>query len=139
QQPVIGLGAPSFLNNRDVIAIHALTSGLKYDLTVRGGMIIAADGSGKTHWLDSRDLTPPFTPGALRGGTHKHEPDASGQWIGFTYNDQIMKSRGSDLRNVGVSKRGIHVPVDKNPANFEGESFSVLLTACVDHPKPGSD
>ncbi len=142
QQPVIGLGAPSFLNNREVIAIHALTSGLKYDLTVRGGMIIAADGSGKTHWLDSRNLTPPFTPGALRGGTHKHEPDASGQWVGFTYNDYIMKTeRGSDLRNVGVSRRGIRVPVPADPAgrNFEGESFSVLLTACVEHPKPGSD
>lgn len=140
--PLQGVGAASFLNDREVIAIHALTSGLKYDFTVRGGMIIAADGSGKARWLDSRDVTPPFTPGALRGGTHKHEPDASGQWIGFTYNDHIMKSqRGSDLRNVGVSWRGRRVPVDRDPdgQNFEGESFSVLLTACVDHPKPGSD
>jgi hypothetical protein len=140
--PVIGLGAPSFLNDHEVIAIHALTSGLLYDLTVRGGMIIAADGSGQTHWLDSRNLTPPFTPGALRGGTHKHEPDASGQWVGFTYNDYLMKTIcGSDLRNVGVSKRGIPVSVPPDPAgrNFAGESFSVLLTACVDHPRPGSD
>lgn len=140
--PAQGLGAPSFLNDTEVVAIHALTSGLKYDQAVRGGRIIAADGSGKARWLDSRDVTPPFTPGALRGGTHKHEPDASGEWVGFTYNDYIMKTqRGSDLRNVGVSKRGITVPVDADAAgqNFTGESFSVLLTACVEHPKPGSD
>jgi hypothetical protein len=140
--PALGVGAASFLSNQEVIAIHALTNGLTYDFTVRGGMIIAADGSGKTRWLDSRDITPPFTPGALRGGTHKHEPDATGEWIGFTYNDHIMKTeRGSDLRNVGVSRRGRRVPVhaDAQGRNFEGESFSVLLTTCVDNPKPGSD
>ncbi|NLI00318.1 MAG: DUF3748 domain-containing protein [Chthonomonadales bacterium] len=139
--PSLGVGAASFLNANSVVAIHALTSGLTYDFTVRGGMIIATDGSGAIRWLDSRDVVPPFTPGALRGGTHKHEPDASGVWIGFTYNDHIMKGRGSDLRNVGVSRRGIRVAVPDEPtgANFTGESFSVLLTACVDNPKPGSD
>ena len=152
-QGTLGVGAASFLGNDEVIAIHAIP-GLLYDFTVRGGMIIPAHPS--THppidpttpslhrsvaprWLDSRDVTPPFTPGALRGGTHKHEPDSTGQWIGFTYNDHIMKARGSDLRNVGVSKRGIRVEVDKGLHNFTGESFSVLLTACVDNPKPGSD
>jgi hypothetical protein len=140
--PVLGVGAASFLNNSEVVAIHALTNGDPYDFTVRGGTIIAADGSGRTRWLDSRDVTPPFTPGALRGGTHKHEPDASGDWIGFTYNDHVMKfQHGSDLRNVGVSKRGIRVPVhpDATGRNFQGETFSVLLTASVEHPKPGSD
>lgn len=140
--PVLGVGAASFLGDREVVAIHALTSGLIYDFTVRGGMIIDADGSGRARWLDSRDVTPPFTPGALRGGTHKHEPDASGKWVGFTYNDEIMRTRhGSDLRNVGVSRRGarVHVDHDAGGRNFEGESFSVLLTACVHHPRPGSD
>jgi hypothetical protein len=140
--PSLGVGAASFLNNHEVIAIHALTNGILYDFTVRGGMIIAADGSGKIRWLDSRDITPPFTPGALRGGTHKHEPDTTEQWIGFTYNDHIMKTdRGSDLRNVGVSRRGRRVPVhaDAQGRNFEGECFSVLLTACMDNPRPGSD
>ncbi len=139
--PALGVGAASFLTVGSVVAIHALTSGLTYDFTVRGGMIIATDGSGAIRWLDSRDVVPPFTPGALRGGTHKHEPDASGVWIGFTYNDHIMRARGSDLRNVGVSKRGVRVAVPEEPtgANFTGESFSVLLTECVDRPKPGSD
>ena len=139
--PALGVGAASFLSERSVVAIHALTSGLTYDFTVRGGMIIATDGSGAIRWLDSRDVLPPFTPGALRGGTHKHEPDESGVWVGFTYNDHIMKSLGSDLRNVGVSKRGITVTVSDEPKgrNFTGESFSVLLTECRDKPEPGSD
>lgn len=150
QPTTLGVGAVSFLSDHEVIAIHALLSGIPYDFTVRGGRILPAEGAATTspkpsdtpgRWLDSRDITPPFTPGALRGGTHKHEPDASGQWIGFTYNDAIMKAQGSDLRNVGVSRRGRRVPVHSDPQgrNFEGESYSVLLTACVADPKPGSD
>lgn len=139
-----GVGAASFLNDHEIIAIHSLIPqpGLPappgYDYTERGGMIISADGSGKRRWLDSRSVIAPFTPGALRGGTHKHDPDGTGQWIGFTYNDAIMKARGTDLRNVGVSKRGALVSVPKDSRNFTGESFSVLLTACVDDPKPGT-
>lgn len=134
-----GVGAASFLGQNSVVAIHALTSGLPYDFTVRGGMIISTDGSGACRWLDSRNILPPFTPGALRGGTHKHEPDASGVWVGFTYNDHIMKALGQDLRQVGVSRRGTTVAVPEDPANFQGESFSVLLTRCVPEPRPGSD
>lgn len=140
--PAKGVGAASFLNKDEVVAIHALTSGLPYDFTVRGGMIIRTDGSREPRWLDSRDVVSPYTPGALRGGTHKHEPDSTGEWIGFTYNDHIMKTRnGSDLRNVGVSRRGKRVTVhaDASGQNFEGESFSVLLTAAVDRPRPGTD
>lgn len=139
--PALGVGAVSFLNEGSIIAIHALTNGLLYDFTVRGGMIIAADGSGAHRWLDSRNVTPPFTPGALRGGTHKHEPDASGVWVGFTYNDHLMKGLGADLRQVGVSLRGRTVAVPDRPdgANFQGESFTVLLTNCVADPRPGSD
>jgi hypothetical protein len=138
---LLGVGAASYLNDHEVVAIHALETGQKYDFTMRGGMIIATDGSRKRRWLDSRSVLPPFTPGALRGGTHKHEPDASGQWVGFTYNDAVMKARGSDLRNVGVSRRGmrVEVPADSGGGAFVGESFTVLLTACVDAPKPGSD
>jgi len=140
--PVAGVGAPSFLDDHHIIAISALDSGLKYDFTVRGGRIIPANGSGKTHWMDSRDLTPPFTPGALRGGTHKHEPDATGRWVGFTYNDEIVRLTGrSDLRNLGVCHLGHAVKVhpDTEGRNFEGTGFSVLLTACVPDPRPGSD
>ena len=140
QNPVHGVGAPSFLSQGEVVAIHALP-GAPYDFTRRAGRIVPVDG-GPGRCLDSRDVRPPFTPGALRGGTHKHEPDASGEWVGFTYNDDVMKTTcGSDLRNVGVSRRGVRAPVERDSAGvcIEGESFSVLLTACVEAPRPGSD
>lgn len=139
-----GVGAASFLPDGDVIFIHGLgsTETLRYDQARRFGAIAAGDGSGRMRPLDSRDATPPFTPGALRGGTHKHEPDATGRWIGFTYNDAILKFSGhSDLRNVGVARRGMRVEVDRDPAgrNLVGESFAVLVTHAVPDPKPGSD
>jgi len=139
-----GVGAPSFMPDGDVIFIHGLgsTPALRYDFARRFGAIAAGDGSGRMRPLDSRDVTPPFTPGALRGGTHKHEPDGTGRWIGFTYNDAIIKFAGrSDLRNVGVAKRGARVVVDRDPQgrNIIGESFAVLVTHAVENPKPGSD
>lgn len=42
---------------------------------------------GNLQPLDARDLTPPFTPGALRGGSHVHVWDAAGDWVSFTYED----------------------------------------------------
>jgi hypothetical protein len=87
--------------------------------------------------LDARDLTAPFTPGALRGGTHVHvfSPDAGR--VSFTYNDYIVDA---DQRNVGVSVIGRPVRVQKDhPRNHDGEAFSVLVTRTTAHPRPGSD
>lgn len=139
-----GVGAPSFMPDGSVIFIHGVgsTRELIYDQARRFGAIVLGDGSGRMRPLDSRDVTPPFTPGALRGGTHKHEPDSTGRWVGFTYNDAIMKFDGrSDLRNVGVAKLGTRVEVDQGKAgeNLVGESFCVLVTHAVENPKPGSD
>jgi hypothetical protein len=89
------------------------------------------------HHLDARDLTPPFTPGALRGGSHVHVWEAAGEWVSFTYNDALVEG---DIRDVGVSVPGHAVRVDKNhPRNQDGEFFSVLATRTVTNPKPGSD
>src|SRR6266850_841153 len=38
----------------------------------RQGVLVGVNAPGKGQNLDARDLTPPFTPGALRGGTHLH-------------------------------------------------------------------
>jgi len=102
---------------------------------------------GKPVFLDARDVTPPFTPGALRGGTHRHEWIADGQWIGFTYNDAIMadieKRTGEpvNLRTIGVSTslRPVKVDHDEERENNDGIWFSALVVKVVPHPKPGSD
>ena len=116
-------------------------TGLRYEKHCRFGQLVAGDGSGKIAILDARDVTPPFTPGALRGGTHRHEPDGTGKWIGYTYNDQIMRALGKDLRTIGVTERGRPVKVDKDPAgeNNDGEGWSVLVVRVTPTPQPGSD
>ena len=40
--------------------------------------------------LDARDLLPPFTPGALRGGTHVHQFSPDGHVVSSTYEDHVL-------------------------------------------------
>jgi len=139
-----GMGAVSYspVADEGMFICGKLTSlGLKYEKHRRFGRVAAGDGSGKTWIMDARDVTPPFTPGALRGGTHRHEPDATGKWVGYTYNDQIMHALGKDLRTIGVTQLGKPVKTDRDPKgeNHDGEGWSVLVVRVTPDPKPGSD
>ncbi|HPN35840.1 MAG TPA: DUF3748 domain-containing protein [bacterium] len=130
-----GVSAVSYFPTEDkVIAIHGLPSTLKYEQFRRFGSIFSpTDGTADLVVADARDVTEPYTPGALRGGTHRHEPSGDGKWIGFTYNDMIMYNLDADhrrnLRTVGVTKLGTPVTVDKDAAgeNQDGIGFSVLV------------
>jgi len=128
-----GTAAVSFFPEGDtVIAIRGI-DGVQYATTARfGAMISPTDGSvGPYDFVisDARDVTPPFTPGALRGGSHRHEPTGDGLFTGFTYNDKIMAGLGKDLRTIGCTKLGIPVDVDDNAAlgNQDGVGFTVLI------------
>jgi len=122
----------------------------------RQGVIVTADTNAAISPvvnLDARDLSPPFTPGALRGGTHVHVWDAAGEWVSFTYEDHVLArfaqatpDHDINLRNVGVSVLLLHageprtrselalldmgrparaVQVSKNhPRNHDGEYFN---------------
>ncbi len=113
----------------------------------RQGVVVEMERPGIARNLDARDLTPPFTPGALRGGTHLHVWDGAGQWVSFTYEDHPLAqftaaSATNDLnqRNIGVSVPGRPVRVHKgHPRNHDGDFFSVLITRTVANPRPGSD
>jgi len=116
----------------------------------RQGVIVsipADKGMASVMNLDARALTSPFTQGALRGGTHLHVCDATGDWVSFTYEDHLLAqfAQGApgnevNLRNVGVSAPGHAVHVDKDhPRNHDGEYFTVLVTRTTAIPKPGSD
>ena len=128
-----GIGAVSCFPNSDTaIFIHGpmTSTGLKYDMACRTGAMIPVDGTMKITWADGRDATAPFTPGALRGGSHRHDPGGpDGKWIGYTYNDAIMKAKGAehDLRTLGVTHLGIPVSVDDAPGNRSGTGFSVVI------------
>ncbi|MBC8769517.1 DUF3748 domain-containing protein [Arenibacter sp. BSSL-BM3] len=146
-----GVGAVSYSHaNNEVVFIHGLMNCSEekpYEQWRRSGVIIKDDKPGEPIFMDARDISPPFTVGALRGGTHRHEYSGDGQWIGFTYNDAIMKkledSTGvtHNLRTIGVSKNHQPVTVAESPdgENFSGEWFSALVVKVVPDPNPGSD
>ncbi len=122
----------------------------QYGMFHRQGVIVRTDKPGGDSMavnLDARDITPPFTPGALRGGSHVHVWDAAGKWVSFTYEDHVLaqfKSATStndiNLRNIGVSVPGKPVRVSRDhPRNHDGNYFTVLVARTTAAPKPGSD
>jgi hypothetical protein len=144
-----GAGAVSYSpKEKSVVFIHGLENSTKenpYQQWRRTGVIIEAANPNVPIYMDARDVTFPFTPGALRGGTHRHEWSGDGQWIGFTYNDAILKTLEDqtgvkrNLRTIGVSKKIGPVVVDKDPENISGQWFSTLVVRVVPEPTPGSD
>lgn len=121
------------------------TEDWKYSFSHRQGAIVEIDHPGKKRDLDARDITAPFTPGALRGGSHVHVFSGDGEWVSFTYNDHLLMlnkpGADPDQRNIGVSAPiGKPVHVHKDSIRNHGSSyFTVLATHTVTHPKPGSD
>jgi hypothetical protein len=109
----------------------------QYSASHRQGVIVDLAQPGVAQNLDACDLTPPFTPGALRGGSHVHVWDAAGDWLSFTYNDALAEP---DVRDVGVAvpARPVHVP-HLHARDHDGNYFCVLVTRTTAKPKPGSD
>jgi len=123
---------------------HA-TPDWRYGPSRRQGVVVDARHPGVAANLDARDLVPPFTQGALRGGSHVHVWSPDGRLVSFTYEDQVLTrlaDPASDVnqRNVGVSLSSRPVVVPKSHArNHDGEMFSVLATLTTATPRPGSD
>jgi hypothetical protein len=146
-----GVGAASYhpLENK-VIFIHGLsacTAENPYQQWRRTGVMVSDDHPNVPVYMDSRDVTFPFTPGALRGGTHRHEWSRDGKWLGYTYNDAVMKkledSTGVkwNLRTIAVSVPHYRANVDLDAAreNVQGEWYSAVVVRVVPNPEPGSD
>lgn len=111
----------------------------QYDFHHRRGVITA---QGRTTNLDALDITAPYTPGALRGGSHVHVFSPNGQNISFTYNDHVMHERSPalDLRNVGVAVPfGPVTPPCTHPREYAGSHWCVLVSRTTPTPAPGSD
>jgi hypothetical protein len=114
----------------------------QYSACHRQGVIVKTNNPGLARPLDARDIVPPFTPGAMRGGTHVHVFSPSAKLVSFTYDDHVLTELGAEhnQRNVGVSVVGHSVEVPKShPRNHDGSAFSVLVTKTVNNPKPGTD
>lgn len=111
----------------------------QYDFHHRRGVVTF---EGETHNLDAMDITAPYTPGALRGGSHVHVFSPNGEAVSFTYNDHVLHERDPalDLRNVGVAvPYGPVVPQGGHRREYGGTHWSVLISTTTPTPKAGSD
>jgi len=146
-----GAGAASYhpIENK-VIFIHGLpicTEKNPYQQWRRTGVIVNDNQPNIPILMDARDVTFPYTPGALRGGTHRHEWSRDGKWVGYTYNDAIMKkledSTGVkwNLRTIAVSNQRHPVVIRNNNPDetVTGSWFSAVVVRVVPTPRPGSD
>lgn len=119
-----------------------------YGATRRRGAIVDTREPGTARPFDAMAYAPPFTPGALRGGSHVHVFSPDGGAVSFTYEDEVLARLGAtgdhDLnqRNLGVAvpAPGGRVTVARaHPRNHDGAWFSVLVSHTVNRPRPGSD
>jgi hypothetical protein len=128
------------------------TDDWQYGPSHRQGVIVDMANPGVAVNLDARDLTPPFTPGALRGGSHVHVYSPDGQWVSFTYNDAVLSRFTQATSANDIDQRNIGVSVFTSPApqingggrgmksrSHPGTAFSVLVTRTEAEPLPGSD
>jgi len=127
------------------------TADWQYGPARRQGVVVRASQPGLIELLDARDLVPPFTAGALRGGSHVHVFSNDGRLVSFTYEDAVLDGpsaanatagspREKNLRGIGVSLCGKPVQVPRShKRNHDGTAFTVLVTRLTDEPTPGSD
>lgn len=110
-----------------------------YDFHHRRGVIV---GQAEVTNLDAMDITAPYTPGALRGGSHVHVFSPGGECVSFTYNDHVLHEcdPSLDLRNVGVATPYGPVNVSaQHPREYSGSHWCVLVSQTTPTPRPGSD
>ncbi|MEC3881977.1 DUF3748 domain-containing protein [Parapedobacter sp. 10938] len=145
-----GVGAATFSPVADrVLFIHGIRNAdasRPYGMTRRTGVAVDVAHPGEPIFMDARDITPPFTRGALRGGTHAHSWSGDGKWISFTYNDYVIEQLAKtdttirDLRTVGIMVPGrVDVGEDDTLENNDGAYYSVIITGVTESPKSGSD
>ena len=149
QRACCGVATWSPVDSR-VVFIHgpqSPTPDWQYSAFNRRGVIVNADRAYDVANLDARDLVPPFTAGALRGGSHVHTFSGDGQRISFTYEDAVLAElssgtldRDANLRCVGVSAAVSPVTVSRaSPRNHDGSHFTVVVTRVTNDPTTGSD
>lgn len=123
-----GIGAASFSpDGENIIFIHGprledVPARGPYAKPNRTGALVRRDTPGQLHWLEMRDVATNrnTTPGAHRGGTHRHEYSRDGRRIGFTYDDFLLSQYD---RTIGY--------MEQHPAAPDGYSHYFALIVPV--------
>lgn len=146
-----GVGAVSFHPSKNqIVFIHGLVNASEkqpYAMTRRFAMQIDLDDPLNARPLDARDVQPPYTSGASRGGSHAYSYSSDGQMVSFTYNDELLEQAAQkdpavfDLRTVGaiLTNDPVSIHGNVNDENFNGSGFAVLLAEVTANPAKGSD
>lgn len=132
-----GLGAVSYNPAADeVVFIHGPLPGETprlgfYGTTNRRAGVVPADGSGDLKgFLDYRDVTSTVTtPGAHRGGSHRHEYALASNRVGFTYDDLLLTQYGRTI--------GMMVPHRRAPGGVSHYTVLLLNMAPTNQGQPG--
>ncbi len=136
EQAAPGVGAASFhpRQNKVIFIMGPPVDEVKkrgyYGHRNRTAYVVAADGSRHYERADMRDVTlNPTTPGAHRGGTHRHEYCRDGSRIGFTYDDFLVRNID---RTIGFMQ-----PDEKVPEGYTHYFAVILKPAVKGKSKPG--
>ena len=109
----------------------------------RFGMTARFGGLAAGEWpavLDARDLSPPLTPGALRGGTHLHTFSPDGRLVASTYEDHLLAiGNGVPNRRVVAVTWPQPVRISAGHPRDQAGLLTAVVTEVVDEPQPGSD
>jgi len=140
-------GAAAFFPDRDRVAFMVgpehPTADWTYGPTHRSGLLIDLEKPGAALPFDARDLLAPYTPGALRGGSHVYAKHPTRPWVSFTYEDHVCETATAGEANrrttaLGILDRPVAVPL-AHDRNANGSAFCVVTFPTVDprSAKPG--
>lgn len=142
-----GVPTCSPVNDR-IVFLHAdepLDDDWHYCAWHRRGVVMHLNRPDTATTLDARDIVPPLTPGALRGGTHLHTFNHNATAIASTYEDHVLATAidqhaAANRRGIAVHVLSMPVTVPKtHPRNHDGTSFTTFVSRLTDHPLAGSD
>jgi WD40 repeat protein len=138
---------PSRLRVAFILGPENPTPEWSYGPTRRQGVMVDFSKPDHAINIDARDIVEPFTPGALRGGTHVHVWSPDQKYLSFTYDDEVLLQSAmhnvdgdTNQRNVAIAmcETVVDVP-NRHPRNHSGTAYSVVVTKTVNEPMPGTD
>lgn len=128
--------------NTDEYAAHNRFGKIVDTENVLGNARRAPQAAPPPQVLDARDVVAPYTPGALRGGTHVHQfHPTNPSLVSSTYEDHVLTLNANsgvqpterNARGVAVTdlRRKVQVITD-HPLNHDGAGYTVLATRLDD-------